>query len=238
MNNDNLENTENLENAISQNNKPNLKDKIKNSQIYQRLIYRPFNIKSTRSGISWVIYTIIGMIVFWIFFTIIEVKPKLENELYRTDGTIIEVKNTTSQFFNRRGSTRPKIKILTDFNETITFTYIPDGIKENREKITNKYLKNKRVTIYSNIFPKNFNKPIIEKIVMQDGEILSEYYYEWQQSVRNYAFSYKPILISLILLILIYLINGKNTENFSIKNYIRDRNLNSNKNKNSSQTKE
>ena len=215
-----------MENENLGNNKPNLKDKIKNSQIYQIFIQRALFSGNLRSLASVFLYVAILFILDDFFSTITTPAPKPESELYRTDGNVLKISDVTNRFFNFRGSTNPKIKILTDNNKTITFEYIPDGIKENRAKITNKYLKNKRITIYSNILPNSDNIIIAEKIIGENGEVLSKYEYEWQQSVRERTLSYKRLLFCVFLLILIYFINKNNLK------------INSNKNQNLSQTKE
>ncbi|MDA3079017.1 MULTISPECIES: hypothetical protein [unclassified Campylobacter] len=210
-----------MENENLENNSLNLKDKIKNSQIYQRLIYRPFKMGTARSAISVMLYGILLMILFMIMSYTTDVKPKIDSELYKTTGIV--VKNNINEHTGTRGTTTSGIHILTDNNETIRFYYIyKKGLK-----LADKNLIGKKITIYSNILPVNFYKPFADKVIDEKGNILKEYDYKWQQSIRNYVLSYKPMLIVLFLLILIYLINGKNTKKFDVENYWNNQNLKS-----------
>ena len=173
-------------------------NKIKNSEIYQRFIGRAL---------------LSGKAINIVFITAIDVKPKPESEWYRTDGVMIKVYT--------KGTNRsdPFIEILSNNGEKIKFRYAKNNnIKES--------LQGQKATIYSQRFPNNINEPRIAKLTDENGTVLiSPDMYDYKNRLQSYndILSYKSFLICLILLLLIYFINGKK---------------NSNKNQNSSQTKE
>ncbi|MBP3206700.1 MAG: hypothetical protein J6M21_00400 [Campylobacter sp.] len=187
-------------------------NKIKNSEIYQRFIGRALLSGKAISLLNLFLYFIIFVILNIVFITAIDVKPKPESEWYRTDGVMIKVYT--------KGTNRsdPFIEILSNNGEKIKFRYAKNNnIKES--------LQGQKATIYSQRFLDNINEPRIAKLIDENGTVLiSPDMYDYKSRLQSYndILSYKPFLICLFILLLIYLING---------------NKNSNKNKNLSQTK-
>ena len=152
------------------------------------------------------LYYIIGGILLIVLLTAINVKPKPESEWYRTDGIILRVGNITTNRSN------PHIEDQTDDGEKILFEYV-------KNKNIKKSLEGQKVTIYSDIFPRTLNKPHIGALIDENGNKLLGGKYDYDASLRQYKtiLSPKPFIICVVLLVLIYLMNGskkyKNDEN-------------------------
>ncbi|MDA3072910.1 MULTISPECIES: hypothetical protein [unclassified Campylobacter] len=135
--------------------------------------------------------------MFIVLLTAINVKPKPENELYKTEGVVTFVSTTPTNRSN------PHIEIQTDNTEKILFSYYKGDI----DKFKN--LKGQKVTIYSNKFPKNINKPGVAKLTDEKGNnITGDYDYSGFKSINDLMLSKTPFIICVFLLFLIYFMNG------------------------------
>ena len=76
---------------------------------------------TARSAISVMLYGVLFLILFTIISEMTDIKPKPENELYRTDGVVIQ--NYCGDDFGFKGGSRDVIWILTDSNKTMEFDY-------------------------------------------------------------------------------------------------------------------
>ena len=184
----------------------NLFVKIYETELFQRLFYRPFHAKTTLSGLSAMLYYIIGGILLIVLLTAINVKPKPENELYETKGIVTMVSTTPTNRSN------PHIEVQTDDGEKILFSYSREDIK------TIGKLKGQKVTIYSNKFPRNINKPGVAKLIDEKGNnVTGNYDYKALKTINDFILSKRLLIACLFLLMLIYFMNGskkyKNDEN-------------------------
>lgn len=189
----------------------NLFVKIYQTEFYQRLFYRPFHAKTTLSGLSGLLWVILIFGFFFEFLLEISVKAKPESELYETTGIVVDI-----SLDNGAGSKRSANNIIvlkTDNNETIRFFY---GSYHKGSKLYDRKLKGKKITIYSNIPPINFNKPFVDKAIDENGNVLREYgnYEKMNEEVLT---AKQEIFLFIFCLMLIYLMNGskkyKNNEN-------------------------
>ncbi|MDA3051986.1 hypothetical protein OFO01_00760 [Campylobacter sp. JMF_01 NE2] len=143
------------------------------------------------------LYYIIGGILLIVLLTAIDVKPKPENELYKTKGIVTMVSTTPTNRSN------PHIEVQTDDGEKILFSYSREDIK------TIGKLKGQKVTIYSNKFPRNINKPGVAKLIDEKGNnITGDYDYSGFKSINDLMLSKTPFIICVFLLFLIYFMNG------------------------------